>query len=318
MDPLLARALFPRTDQSPCEPSRATLRRRRENTGLVWGPAHGPRSEPTRCRQTHGRDAHATFPDTGNRSYPWHGFASVPSRRRRSVALHRTPSSLIREHLDYTIIQTTVLVYSIGVKTASEKKPRRRVDPVGTRKAIVEAAIARFSQKGYSGTAMGEVAVAAGVTKSLVQYHFETKELLWQAALTTCMGPFIEAVDRFLASDCSHDDMAGLLRYRFEAFAKRPETIRMLGWAALDPSPLPQVALDRAGRVWGRVAESQALPERQRMLVAMAAIDGWMLMRGLYGAIMGQDMENPELNAVVRETIERTMFGQESAHEAKS
>jgi AcrR family transcriptional regulator len=199
------------------------------------------------------------------------------------------------------------------VRIAGAEKARRKVDPVGNRKAIVEAAIASFSHKGYSGTTMGDVALRAGVTKSLVQYHYATKEQLWQAALTTSMSPFLEAVDRFLASGGSAADRADLLRYRFEVFEKRPETIRMLGWAALDPSPLPEVAIDRASRVWGKVADLQAHAQRQKMLVALAAIDGWMLMRRLYGAIMGQDFANPELNGMVIDTIEQALLDQEQA-----
>lgn len=122
----------------------------------------------------------------------------------------------------------------------AEAKLRRRLDPVGTRRAILSSAVATFAERGYSGTAMGDVARAAGVTKSLVQYHFETKEKLWQTALATSMQPFLEAVDRFLESPRTHDAVITLLHQRFEALEGRPEAIRILGWASLGAHPFPK------------------------------------------------------------------------------
>ena len=191
-----------------------------------------------------------------------------------------------------------------------EARVRRRLDPVGTRKAILAAAVATFSERGYSGTAMGDVAEAAGVTKSLVQYHFETKEQLWQTALTASMQPFLEAVDNYLISERTHEDVVMLLHERFELFESRPECVRMLGWASLEPSPLPEAAVSRAPKVWGNIMAERPEADRRRMLVALAAIDGWMLMRRLYGGIMGQDLTQPDLGLGVLETIESALLGQ--------
>jgi AcrR family transcriptional regulator len=197
----------------------------------------------------------------------------------------------------------------------AKAKLRRRLDPVGTRRAILDAAVATFAERGYSGTAMGDVACAAGVTKSLVQYHFETKEHLWQAALEVSMQPFIDAVDRFLASKHTLADVAKLIRERFELFERRPETIRILGWASLEPSPLPQTAIDRAPKVWASVVQAIPKVDRRRMLVAMSALDGWVLTRRFKSGILGQDLTQPEMGAVVLEEIQRALLRRETTDE---
>jgi AcrR family transcriptional regulator len=201
---------------------------------------------------------------------------------------------------------------------SAHAKARRHLDPVGTRKAILNAAVTEFAQRGYSGTAMGDVADAAGVTKSLVQYHFETKEQLWLTAVASCMQPFIDAVDRFLASEHTVEDAACLLRERFELFQRRPEVVRFLGWMSLEPYPLPPAGVERAPKAWAAIVASMTHAEHRRMILALSALDGWMLTREFKSKILGQDLSRPETNAAVLREIESTLLGRRNADETKS
>lgn len=51
-----------------------------------------------------------------------------------------------------------------------------------TRLAILEAAIQVFARLGYSGTNFREITALCGAQRSLILYHFQNKETLWQAA----------------------------------------------------------------------------------------------------------------------------------------
>jgi TetR/AcrR family transcriptional regulator len=51
------------------------------------------------------------------------------------------------------------------------------------RERLLDAAIARFSTRGYAATSIREIVEAAGVTKPAVYYHFESKEGLYRAIL---------------------------------------------------------------------------------------------------------------------------------------
>ncbi|MGR7002738.1 TetR/AcrR family transcriptional regulator [Yinghuangia aomiensis] len=68
------------------------------------------------------------------------------------------------------------------------------------RRRIEDAALAVFSAKGYGAASMGEIAEAAGVTRSVLYEHFATKRVLFltvlgtqNAALVAHMGTAITA-----------------------------------------------------------------------------------------------------------------------------
>ncbi len=63
--------------------------------------------------------------------------------------------------------------------------PGRPKDPE-KRAAILDAAQRLFPDRGYDGVSMDAIAQAAGVSKLTVYSHFEDKESLFGAAVTTC------------------------------------------------------------------------------------------------------------------------------------
>lgn len=60
-------------------------------------------------------------------------------------------------------------------QTTSRQQQREQ-----TRKRILSAAIDSFAQAGFEAASLSNIANKAGVKKALVQYHFSTKEQLWQ------------------------------------------------------------------------------------------------------------------------------------------
>lgn len=60
---------------------------------------------------------------------------------------------------------------------------RRAENAAGTRRALLEHAAKLFADKGFAGTAMGDVAVLARVTKGAVYHHFANKQALFRAVL---------------------------------------------------------------------------------------------------------------------------------------
>ena len=78
--------------------------------------------------------------------------------------------------------------------------------------AIVEAAEACFSRAGYGGASMREIAERAGVSKSLLHYHFESKEHLFVEVQIR----FYERLGRRIAAAVAHmpeGDARGLAAY---------------------------------------------------------------------------------------------------------
>lgn len=66
------------------------------------------------------------------------------------------------------------------------------VNANATRTAIMDAATTLFLEKGVAGTSVSSIARVAGVTKSLIHHHFETKDKLWTAVRNRLLEEYAE------------------------------------------------------------------------------------------------------------------------------
>lgn len=76
--------------------------------------------------------------------------------------------------------------------------PQRRGRPGNGRERLIEAACALFGEQGFDTVGMKELAKSAGLTIGAIYHHFDSKELIYQAALETAVGrlphaPTVEA-----------------------------------------------------------------------------------------------------------------------------
>lgn len=173
---------------------------------------------------------------------------------------------------------------------------RRRLDPAKTRETILTAALDLFAQRGFDGASIADIAAVAQTPKSLLQYHFGTKEELWKACLEQKAVPLLKPLDRFL-QDASPASMAELVIARFKVLEANPQVSRMLAWASIGDAPLPDFLVERREqmlRLGGFDPATSALP---RVLLALAAIDGWFLYRNLYRQALGDMVFEEALSA---------------------
>lgn len=99
------------------------------------------------------------------------------------------------------------------------------------RDRIVAAAIELFSERSFDGATTREIAARAGVTQPLLNYHFRSKEELWQSAV----GALFERLDQTIADRINGlrgvDDIttAKLVVREFVTFsARNPELHRII------------------------------------------------------------------------------------------
>ncbi len=64
---------------------------------------------------------------------------------------------------------------------------------------LLEAGVRLFASKGYPATSTREIVEAAGVTKPMLYYYFQSKEGLLAAALAHFLGPFHQRLRDVLA-----------------------------------------------------------------------------------------------------------------------
>lgn len=70
--------------------------------------------------------------------------------------------------------------------------------PEGGRERLLDAAATEFSELGYSGASIAGIARRAGMSKSTVFHHFNSKEALYLAVIGSAVGDFGQRIDHVL------------------------------------------------------------------------------------------------------------------------
>ncbi len=87
------------------------------------------------------------------------------------------------------------------IKKPSKPKKTRRGHPSADMPPAIDkirnAALMLFSQQGYEGTSIAEIATLAGVAKPLVHYHFSSKEELWYSIIDEAAGRLLKELEAF-------------------------------------------------------------------------------------------------------------------------
>ncbi|WP_051236345.1 TetR/AcrR family transcriptional regulator [Ottowia thiooxydans] len=100
---------------------------------------------------------------------------------------------------------------------------------LGARGALVMAAVAEFSRKGFAGARVDEIAKEAGVNKQLVYHYFGSKQDLYEAALEKVYTE-IRDRERTLSLDAlePREAMEKLVGFSFDHLQQHPEFIALL------------------------------------------------------------------------------------------
>lgn len=136
----------------------------------------------------------------------------------------------------------------------------RRTDPEASRAAILEAARRCFSDKGFAGTSMSDIASEAGVTQSLIHHHFGSKDTLWTQVLTDAFEEY-GAKQRAQLQTSEHKKglVRGSMAAYFRFLAAHPDMLRLMSWAELrGEGELVEVIADLHRDAVGRMRAGQA------------------------------------------------------------
>ncbi len=80
-------------------------------------------------------------------------------------------------------------------KPSHPRQRRKEARPV----EIIDAGLAEFSERGFAGTKLEDVARRAGIVKGTIYRYFDSKEALFEAALKSRVAPILEEVERLVA-----------------------------------------------------------------------------------------------------------------------
>jgi TetR/AcrR family transcriptional regulator len=106
-----------------------------------------------------------------------------------------------------------------GSRGAGERNGQRKEQAraVVTRRAILDAALEEFAEKGYEGASTRTIAERAGLDHTLITYHFRNKETLWKAVAESSFELIEAKWDAALPADEKFDP-ADRVRAEFRTF----------------------------------------------------------------------------------------------------
>ncbi|XXF78525.1 TetR/AcrR family transcriptional regulator [Myxococcaceae bacterium GXIMD 01537] len=176
-------------------------------------------------------------------------------------------------------------------------------DPEATRGAIMKAAFQLFVEKGFSDTAVSEIARMAEVTQSLIHHHFGSKLELWRELARGCGMDFNNVLEEHLRNtqgSLTLDSLRTLLRGYFHHISQRPDLMRFFQWMSLenpytpDRKELEMEVHGRLTRYLGSLQEAGVLRQDIQTKHLLSTIHGLLFYWGQAGQQfskwMGEDL----------------------------
>lgn len=128
-----------------------------------------------------------------------------------------------------------------------------------SRRAILDEAVRAFGARGYHGTSMREVAVGAGIDKSVIYYWFASKQALWEGAVAECSralvthfeGPWRPAYGE---TPDPRRWIRGYVESILDWGRSRPDAARLLARSLVEPPPLQNTRLEGFERLADELA----------------------------------------------------------------
>ena len=109
---------------------------------------------------------------------------------------------------------------------------KRQARSDATRTALLDAALEEFAAHGFEGASTRAIATRAGTHQPQINYHFESKEALWRAAVDHLFARLDDRLDEHLPDDVdglpSREVFCAYVRAVVRAVAGLPELNRII------------------------------------------------------------------------------------------
>ncbi|PPC63567.1 TetR family transcriptional regulator [Pantoea sp. ICBG 1758] len=201
-----------------------------------------------------------------------------------------------------------------------EKKPRRRSQAAtAKRAAILQAALALFSQFGIHGTSLDRVAEGAEVSKTNLLYYYPSKEVLYVAVLKEILDVWLAPLRALRADQDPLTAIRHYIRLKLEVSRDYPQASRLFCLEMLQGAPLLRGEL--AGDLKALVESKAAIVEQWISAGQLAAIQPQHLFFMLWAttqhyadfasqveAVTGQTLQDPDFFAQTLQNVERMII----------
>ena len=99
-----------------------------------------------------------------------------------------------------------------------------------TRQIIIEKALALFTDKGYEGCSMDDIAKAVGIRKASLYAHFDGKESIFSAVFEDILNEYVCAIDALTAAQAGETTLNSLERLFIDFILYCHNNVKMYFW----------------------------------------------------------------------------------------
>ncbi|MBJ8746860.1 HTH-type transcriptional regulator RutR [Citrobacter farmeri] len=192
----------------------------------------------------------------------------------------------------------------------AEKKTGKRLQAVSAkREAILTAALNTFSQYGFHGTRIEQIAEQAGVSKTNLLYYYPSKEVLYVAVLRQILHIWLAPLKAFREDFAPLAAIEEYIRLKLEVSRDYPQASRLFCMEMLAGAPLLMDEL---------TGDLKALIDEKSMLIAgwvksgkLAPVDPHHLIFMIWASTQHYADFAPQIEAVTGATLrDETFFNQ--------
>ncbi|WP_291049614.1 TetR/AcrR family transcriptional regulator [Herbiconiux sp.] len=185
-------------------------------------------------------------------------------------------------------------------------------DVEGTKRALLTAAVAEFSEKGFGGARIDRISERAGVNRERLYSYFGNKRQLFEAVLADQLGTILDGVPVTETGPAAAAGFAG--RY-FDACRSHPELPRLVFWEGLeltypiDTDTRTARAALKSAELGAAVGELSGRDAASLLLTIVSLCHSWFASPNLGLIITGDDGDHEGRRRIVTATTEALTRG---------
>ncbi|TCM76965.1 TetR family transcriptional regulator C-terminal domain-containing protein [Rhodovulum steppense] len=185
----------------------------------------------------------------------------------------------------------------------SSDPPRTRIQR-RNRRAILEAALAVFSQHGFRGATLDQIAAEAGLSKPNLLYYFPSKEAIHETLLAGLLETWLDPLRALDPAGDPIEEILGYVRRKLAMSRDFPRESRLFANEILQGAPRIGPTLD--GELKSLVDEKAAVIAGWSAAGRIADVDPWHLIFSIWAltqhyadfdvqvrAVLGPDRGDP-------------------------
>ncbi len=195
-------------------------------------------------------------------------------------------------------------------------KPATRIQKKN-RTAILAAGLEVFSQFGFRGGTLDQIADAAGLSKPNLLYYFPSKEEIHKQLLTSLLSAWLDPLRKMDDAGDPIEEILGYAKRKLDLSRDYPRESRLFANEVLqgaphlgDTMPALKTLIDEKAKVingWAKAGKIAAIDPHHLMFLIWAQTQHYADFDAQVRAVLGRDDPFPEAFAFMEHMLRRTL-----------